>query len=658
MRLKPLTLMLSVSCLASCGGDEINSSSSLFSSAPASSHSVSSMAFPSSEQSSAEYSSGKQSSSAISSSAASSVNAIENNTITLEEGQVGYCNTLSVPVDMDHDGFNGDGYANTVNAIGAGLSWSVIADTAGSASINVRFANGGGAPRSGTLLVNNGADGAYPVVLSTTGAWASWQNTSVIIQLQGGVNTLSLVADTANGLANIDSISIIGPGVTGVDCAETPPPSPPTVEPDGETLAFPGAMGFGRYAIGGRGGQVVHVTNLNDSGSGSLRDAISQPNRIVVFDVGGVIRLNSRLIFKKNQTIAGQTAPGDGIVLYGQGTSFSGASNTIVRYLRFRMGRVGTSGQDSVAIANGTDIIFDHVSISWGRDGNYDINPDNKGDLGRITLQNSIVAQGLANHSTGGLMDAKLGSSVINTLYIDNWTRNVKARGTVQWVNNVVYNWGDSGYMLGFPSNCGSAYDSGVRFYGQMLGSVFISGPLSKSANDALAKECKAYEIFAQDNWLDGDKNGAYNPRQLTGDDYGLSNGNITWLSAANIDYPPVSPLAAQDALNHIIANAGASKVRDPVDTLLINELKSYGTKGAKVNGTWRGIENENELGLPNVVGNIAGGNAPVDTDRDGMPDTWEAQNGLDPSNANDAMQDADGDGWVNVEEYINSLAP
>ena len=109
-----------------------------------------------------------------------------------------------------------------------------------------------------------------------------------------------------------------------------------------QQLAFPGAQGWGRFAEGGRKGSVYHVTNLNDSGSGSLRDAVSQPNRIVVFDVAGVIRINSRIVFKNNLYVAGQTAPGEGITVYGDGVSFSGADNIIVRYMRFRMGAVGT----------------------------------------------------------------------------------------------------------------------------------------------------------------------------------------------------------------------------------------------------------------------------------------------------------------------------
>lgn len=124
-------------------------------------------------------------------------------------------------------------------------------------------------------------------------------------------------------------------------------------------LAFPGAEGFGRYATGGRGGEIYHVTNLNDSGTGSLRDAVSKPNRIIVFDVSGVINLKSRLVFKSNQTILGQTAPGEGIQVYGNGVSFSDANNIIVRYLRIRMGVNGDSGKDAAGVASGHDMIFD-----------------------------------------------------------------------------------------------------------------------------------------------------------------------------------------------------------------------------------------------------------------------------------------------------------
>ncbi|KAG9078596.1 hypothetical protein FRC06_008288, partial [Ceratobasidium sp. 370] len=204
-------------------------------------------------------------------------------------------------------------------------------------------------------------------------------------------------------------------------------------------LAFPGAEGFGANAIGGRGGSVYIVTNLNDSlvyqdltevanrawmisGSGSFRDAVSQPNRIVVFAVGGVIKISSRVVVSDHITIAGQTAPGGGITIYGNGLSYSNAHHTITRYIRFRMGKGGDSGKDGITIADGHDMIFDHISVSWGRgrylhyslelaslsllaDETFSIN----GDVANITISDSIIAQGLETHSCGGLMQTETG---------------------------------------------------------------------------------------------------------------------------------------------------------------------------------------------------------------------------------------------------------
>ena len=480
--------------------------------------------------------------------------------------------------------------------------------------------------------MNGGSEGAMRLDMPVTGAWNQWQQQSVDIFLQQGTNQIQLQAQNDTGLANIDSISFTGAELNAINC-ETPNPTPPPQQ--GNILAFPGAEGFGRYATGGRGGEVVHVTNLNDSGPGSLRDAISQPNRIVVFDVSGVIRLNSRLVFKRNQTIAGQTAPGGGITVYGDGTSFSGASNTIVRYMRFRMGRVGSSGKDTVTMANGHDVIWDHCSLSWGRDGNLDLNISSGAELYNLTLQDSIVAQGLQTHSTGGLVQTS-GTSIIRSLYIDNNSRNPKARGTLQFVNNVIYNWVVSAYILG---------DTSGRSDGAMLGNYFIAGPESRGGT--LANPTSAYHIYAQDNWYDSNRDGSLNGRVLGQGDF----GSATWLSSPSVNYPPVDVMSAQQAINHVIANAGASKWRDEVDQFLFRELESWGRLGST-------ISDENSLGLNNVVGSIPSGNLPADVDGDGMPDAWENQQGLNPNNASDAMQDSDGDGWVNIEEYINSLVP
>jgi len=299
----------------------------------------------------------------------------------------------------------------------------VNAEFASQYALDWRYANGSSGNRNARVYVNGVDQGL--VNFPSTGAWDSWTNTSIGVNLGNGDNEIVLESTTATGLANIDAIAIQGNQLSPSECA--PVVITPTPNPNGPVLAFPGAQGFGRYATGGRGGEVVHVTNLNDSGPGSLRDAISQPNRIVVFDVGGVIKLESRLVFKNNQTIAGQTAPGGGITLYGDGTSFSGANNTIVRYVRFRMGRIGSSGKDTVTMANGHDVIWDHCSLSWGRDGNFDLNRSSGASLYNLTLQDSIVAQGLQSHSTGGLIQTD-GTSVIRSLYIDNNSRNPKAR--------------------------------------------------------------------------------------------------------------------------------------------------------------------------------------------------------------------------------------
>ena len=133
-------------------------------------------------------------------------------------------------------------------------------------------------------------------------------------------------------------------------------------------LAFPGAEGYGQNALGGRNGAVYVVSNLADAGAGSLRDAVSQPDRIVVFQVGGLIRIKERNVVAKRVSILGQTAPGEGITVYGNGWSFSNADDAVVRYIRMRMGKGGASGKDAVGIAEGRNMIFDHVSVSWGRD--------------------------------------------------------------------------------------------------------------------------------------------------------------------------------------------------------------------------------------------------------------------------------------------------
>ncbi|HWP39337.1 MAG TPA: hypothetical protein VNL70_00330, partial [Tepidisphaeraceae bacterium] len=205
-------------------------------------------------------------------------------------------------------------------------------------------------------------------------------------------------------------------------------------------LAFPEAEGFGRFAAGPRANlssaTVYHVTNLNDSGPGSLRDALSQPNRYVVFDVGGIINLSSVITVASNIYIAGQTAPG-GIGVYNNRVAFHGANNLISRYWSIRLG-TSQGRQDAASLVRGQNMIWDHMSITWGVDGTFDINPDSGQIIDNITIQNSAIAQGLdvVGHSTGGLLTIGEGnrSSVIKSLWADNVTRNPKVRGENEFI--------------------------------------------------------------------------------------------------------------------------------------------------------------------------------------------------------------------------------
>lgn len=403
---------------------------------------------------------------------------------------------------------------------------------------------------------------------------------------------------------------------------------------EAQQLAFPGAEGFGKYAVGGRHGKVYHVTNLNDSGAGSLRDAVSQPNRIVVFDVAGVIQLKSRLVFKNNLYVAGQTAPGEGITVYGNGVSFSGANNTIVRYLRFRMGVGGDSGKDAAGVANGTNMIFDHLSVSWGRDETFSISPDGKGELGNITLQNSIISQGLQTHCAGGLVQAD-NITLYRNLYADNDTRNAKIKGKNQYVNNIVYNWASGCFIMGG--------DSEGTHYANAQGNLFINGP--SGGGNAFGGANADFHIYATDNWQDKDKDGKLAPYEIPRSEY---SGGPTFMTSPMEAYD--LPIASATALlEESLPTVGASlPYRDFADWYVLDEVRSLGKKGGFISR-----EESLPFGAP-TSWNLWAGNKKTDTDGDGMPDAWETANGTDPAK-DDAMTLA-ANGYANIENYINSI--
>ncbi len=349
-------------------------------------------------------------------------------------------------------------------------------------------------------------------------------------------------------------------------------------------LAFPGAEGFGQFASGGHGGAMVHITTLNDSGPGSFREAVSQPDRIIVFDVAGIIRLQSNVSASSQITLAGQTAPGDGIMLYGRSVSFSGQSDDIVRYVRFREGIQGDKGKCSVNLSGGSDVIFDHCSIEWGR---WDCLGLTRGSHD-ITFQYCIIGEGVDPQRFGSLSDDLTNITYSHNLWINNQSRNPKAKGRIQYVNNVVYNWGVCG-LVGGHSEADHFLDA--------IGNYFIAGP---SSNAHFTGEYKPTDhVYQRDNLVDLDKDGKLACRAVVPADFG--NGNEAPTLMPSLTVAPKLQVTVEPALiacAHVIATAGCSLHRDTVDTRLIEAVKSYGIQG-KI------IRSENDVGGPGEIPEI-----------------------------------------------------
>ncbi|HEU6447132.1 MAG TPA: hypothetical protein VFV23_01685 [Verrucomicrobiae bacterium] len=331
-------------------------------------------------------------------------------------------------------------------------------------------------------------------------------------------------------------------------------------------LAFSGAEGFGRFASGGRGGEIVHVTTLADSGTNSFRDAVSRPHRIVVFDVGGIVRLKSNISVSSDISILGQTAPGDGISIYGRSISFSGESNVIVRYMRFREGIDGDKGKCSVNLSGGSDMIFDHCSIEWGR---WDCLGLTRGSHD-ITFQDCIIGEGVAPQRFGSLSDSITNITYARNLWINNHSRNPKAKGKIQYINNVIYNWRVCG-LVGGHSEADHFLDA--------IGNYFIAGPDSNAR--AVGEFTKTDHVFQKDNFADLNKDGKLNGREIAPTDFGSAENAPTFESNWTVTpQTAVKILPAQTALSHVLANAGCSLHRDAVDSRLMDAAKSFGTRG------------------------------------------------------------------------------
>lgn len=414
--------------------------------------------------------------------------------------------------------------------------------------------------------------------------------------------------------------------------------------------AFPGAEGFGAFAQGGRGGRIIEVTTLNSEGPGSLREAIDAAGpRIVVFRVGGMIELASRLSIKEPYiTIAGQTAPGGGITLKGNGVEKDllkiSTHDVILRYLRVRHGPGGDSGGITIDGGDTHDVILDHLSVSWSVDENLTAWYDNQ----NITIQWSIIAEALNNstHSEGphskGLMLGSKGSrniSVHHNLLAHNVERNprIQTDGLVDFRNNVIYNYG---VAVGWITN-----DKGSASL-NYVGNYVKPGPNSDISRyemeiDRRASEEGTVAVYVEGN-LGPNRTDDSQPQERV-----VKPDGYDFLVEQPHKAAVVTTTGAQEAYQQVLANAGATlPMRDSVDHRIVQEV---------INGTGQIIDDPAQVGGWPV---IAGGTPPTDSDQDGMPDAWEQQYGFSPTLGSDGNMDADNDGYRNVEEYLNSSNP
>ena len=431
----------------------------------------------------------------------------------------------------------------------------------------------------------------------------------------------------------------------------------PAVSADHSRLAFPGAEGYGRFALGGRGGDVFHVTSLSDDGPGSLREGIRSASgpRTIVFDVSGTIELKTPLTIEKSfLTIAGQTAPGDGICLKDQTLKIRNASHIIVRYLRIRLGDENKQPDDSPDGITTNDVdhlIFDHVSASWGIDGNHDLRRG-----GNFTLQWSIYAEAL-NHSLhhkgehamlASFRDLTAGITLHHNLFASSRDRHPTLGGSprtrpdaiADFRNNVVYN-------LSGATNLGNCRINVINNY-------YRPGPQTRPGNQPLATKTEnreALKVFLSGNLFEGnDPFSANNWLAVNFDRWSTKNYQPMTMSMIQVDRPHDVALAApetesaSEALTRVLQSAGASFRRDSADQRLVEGVNDR---------TNRLIDSQKDVGgWPGLVSQPA----PTDTDGDGMPDSWEKAQGLNPQDGSDGNQDSNGDGYTNLEDYLNGI--
>jgi pectate lyase len=417
-----------------------------------------------------------------------------------------------------------------------------------------------------------------------------------------------------------------------------------------QQLAFPTAEGYGKYTVGGRGGDVYEVTNLNDSGEGSLRAALeAEGPRTVVFRLSGTITGNYSM---KNDsiTIAGQTAPGDGICI--RGNLSTGADNIIIRYIRVRWDPA-LGAKDALGGRYHKNIIFDHVSASWSTDETLTLYHNEN-----TTVQWCIIAQACPKgttdeHRFGGIWGNNYGTWHHN-LIAHNASRNPRwasGCGFNDYRNNVIYNWEYASSYGGEAHQKGDRRKPPIEHSTiNMIANYYKPGPATESkvrsritAPSSRNGDADAGKWWVSDNFVEGYP--AVTSNNLLG---------VTKTSSAYILNEPwpamkIDQETAEEAYQSVLEKAGCSfPKRDKVDAEIIDDVlygtAKYGNKGI--------IDNPGDVGgWPELKSTPA----PIDTDHDGMPDKWEIQNGLNPKDATDKNKVAD-DGYTMLEKYLNSI--
>ena len=458
--------------------------------------------------------------------------------------------------------------------------------------------------------------------------------------------------------------------------------------PQSKLVAFPGAEGGGAYSFGGRGGKVYVVTSLEDSGQGTLREACEQGGaRIIVFNVAGIIKLKTPLIIRAPYiTIAGQSAPGDGVCIAGESVWIN-THDVVIRYMRFRRGATDVTRRDDAIGGNPVgNIMIDHVSASWGLDENmsiyrhvYDKKDGSKPEklpTVNVTIQNSIFSEALDtyNHAFGSTIGG-LNSTFMRNLWASNIARNpsVGMYGDFGFANNVVFNWwnrsADGGDNASFYSFVNNYYKPGPVTPVDQPIAYRILKPESGRDKRFVNEFGKAYvtgnivegnEKVTKNNW-----DGGVQPESKRDMQKLLDSIRAT----KPLPMAKISIIDTRKAYDYVLANAGASlPVRDAVDTRMVKqvatgkiEVIADGKLPAKQSYVKRRLPADSyKQGIISDIAQVGGypeykGKPYLDSDNDGMPDAYETKNGLNPNDKTDAMKITKS-GYSNIEVYLNSL--